>query len=145
MNTYHQFRFYILFLILTLLSSNHIFSQSIESERKNIIGTWMAEKGTWTFVFSIDQRCSEYIDGKLEAQYLYKITSANSVCGKQAKAKSEDSTISFLELNDIKTKQQTCYIINGISKNTLSLTGYMLPEASVFNRKRSDKKPFPQK
>jgi hypothetical protein len=136
---------YALLFVIALLISKKSFNQTLSNERINILGTWVAEEGTWTFVFSANKRCYEYFDGKLEAQYFYKITSANSVCGKQAKAKSEDSAISFLQLNDIKTKQQTCYIINGISKNTLSLTGYMLPEASVFNRKKSYKKPFPKK
>lgn len=138
-NYYHKLG--VLFLILVLLTGNKAFNQPINEERKKVIGAWVAEEGTWTFIFSADMRCSEYVDGKLETRYFYKITPANSVCGKQSEVDGKDATISFLQLNNVKTKEQICYIINGISNKTLSITGYMLPEPSVFKRKILNKMP----
>lgn len=140
MKNNYQSKLGVLFLILVLLTSNEAFNQSINEERKKIIGAWIAEEGTWTFLFSTDMKCSEYFDGKLEALYLYKITPANSVCGKQSEVDMKDTTISFLQLNDLKTKELTCYLINGISDKTLSMSGYMLPAPSVFKRKILNKK-----
>lgn len=132
----YQYRLSLLFSILILLTSDKAFNQSLAHERKKIVGTWVAENGTWTFIFDPYSKCKEYVDGKLEARYKYTITSTNSVCGKKADVNINDKTISFLQLDNIKREEQVCYIINGVSDTVLSMTGYMLPEPSVFTRKK---------
>lgn len=128
-------KYYLLLIILVLCTHINAYNQSINEEKKQIIGTWISEDGAWTFIFGADMKCKEYFDGRLDAVYVYKITPGNSGCGIKAKIDIHDKTISFLQLNNIKTHEQICYEVNGISTHTLSLSGYLLPEPSVFNRK----------
>lgn len=46
------------FLLFLSLNAN---SQTIESEKKLIIGTWVSTEGDWTFTFENDSLCKEYL------------------------------------------------------------------------------------
>jgi hypothetical protein len=120
------------FLLFLFLNAN---SQTIESEKKLIIGTWVSTEGDWTFTFENDSLCKEYLLKKLQGKYIFKITSANSYCGKLSGVNTNDKTISYLQLNNVETKEITCYEINGVNKTTLSITEYLMPEPALFKRK----------
>ncbi|TDO28807.1 hypothetical protein [Sediminibacterium goheungense] len=127
-------------LLISLTYSLESKSQQIQSERKLITGTWVSTEGDWTFTFENDSICKEFLVKKLQGKYLYKITSANSYCGKLSQVDVNDKTISYLQLNNVETKEITCYENNGVSKTTLSITEYMMPEAALFKRKLISKK-----
>lgn len=129
----------LLFLILFTCISNDAFNQLISYERKKIQGMWISEEGNWSFKFDANMKCIEYIDGKLQASYIYKITSGNSVCGRERKVDLKDTLVSFLQLEDVKSHERTCYEINGVSDLTLSIMGYKEP--TLFNRKTVKQQP----
>ncbi len=114
-------------------------SQNITTERKLIVGTWLSTEGDWTFTFENDSTCKEYLVKKLEGKYLYKITSTNSYCGKLSQVDLNDKTITYLQLNNLSTKEIVCYELNGVTKTTLSITEYLMPEAALFKRKITSK------
>lgn len=118
-----------------LLFVSKTFSQKVSNERKLIVGTWISTEGDWVFIFDKDSSCKEYMAKQLISKYYYKLTPANSYCGKIAKVNLNDESISYLQLNNFETKEITCYEINGIGTKTLSITEYMMPEPALFRRK----------
>lgn len=128
-------KFSLLICFFLFYLSLQVNGQSIGSERKLIIGTWVSTEGDWTFIFENDSTCKEYLVKKLQGKYLYKITSANSYCGKLSEVNVTDKTISYLQLKNLETKEITCYEINGVNKTTLSITEYLMPEPALFKRK----------
>lgn len=126
-----------------LLFVSKTFSQKVSNERKLIVGTWISTEGDWVFIFDKDSSCKEYMAKQLISKYYYKLTPANSYCGKIAKVNLNDESIGYLQLNNFKTKKITCYEINGIGTKTLSITEYMMPEPALFRRKVA--KTIPQK
>lgn len=118
-----------------LLFVSKTFSQEVSNERKLIVGTWISTEGDWVFIFDKDSSCKEYMAKQLISKYYYKLTPANSYCGKIAKVNLNDESISYLQLNNFETKEITCYEINGIGTKTLSITEYMMPEPALFRRK----------
>lgn len=127
--------------LFVLLFSSKIFSQTVASERKLIVGTWISTEADWTFIFDKDSLCKEYMDKQLISKYAYKLTPANSYCGKISKVNLNDQSISYLQLNNIETKEITCYEINGVNAKILSITEYMMPEPALFRRKVAQKIP----
>lgn len=127
----------VIILCLVYLTSfcNKGFGQITQLEKKLIIGTWISAENDLTLVFENDSICKEYYAKQIQAKYLYKITPANSYCGRLSKVDKNDRLISFLELKNFATKEITCYEINGVNKTTLSITEYMMPEPAVFRRK----------
>ncbi|WP_439504736.1 hypothetical protein [Sediminibacterium sp.] len=133
-------RLFLLALVFIIFSGS-LHSQTINSERKLIVGTWISTEADWTFIFDKDSLCKEYMDKQLISKYAYKVTSANSYCGKISKVNLNDQSISYLQLNNLETKEITCYEINGVSTRTLSITEYMMPEPALFRRKVVQKIP----
>ena len=130
--------------ILSMLFSFPFFikeakSQNIQSEKKLIVGTWVSTEGDWTFIFENDSICKEYLVKQIQGKYLYKITPADSYCGKLSQVDAKDKTISYLQLNNTATKEITCYEINGVSNKTLSITEYLMSEPALFRRKTVSK------
>lgn len=119
--------------VLLALSFNNVQGQTIEQEKKLIIGTWITEDSTWSLEFGTDSKCKEYYDGKLAKQYSYKITSVNSPCGRKMQTDPRETDATFLQLNDLKTNVLECFEINGVSKTEMSITGYVVP--TLFIRK----------
>lgn len=127
----------IVILCLVYLTSFCVkgFGQTTQLEKKLIIGAWISAENDLTLVFENDSICKEYYAKQIQAKYLYKITPADSYCGKLSKVNMKNQLISFLELKDLETREITCYEINGVNKTTLSITEYMMPEPAVFKRK----------
>ena len=130
-----DFKKIFLFSMLFLVVNEKLHSQNINSERKLIVGTWISTEGDWVFIFDKDSSCKEYMAKQLISKYYYKLTPANSYCGKIAKVNLNDESISYLQLNNFETKEITCYEINGIGTKTLRITEYMMPEPALFRRK----------
>ncbi len=126
----------ILYLLLLNLSFSKGYSQTIQLEKQLILGTWVSAENDLSWVFENDTICKEYLAKKLEAKYLYKITPADSYCGRLSKVDKHDRLISFLELKNLATKEVTCFEINGVNKTTLSITEYLMPEPAIFKRKK---------
>ncbi len=127
----------IVILCLVYLTSFCVkgFGQTTQLEKKLIIGAWISAENDITLVFENDSICKEYYAKQIQAKYLYKITPADSYCGRLSKVDKNDRSISFLELKNFATNEVTCYEINGVIKTTLSITEYMMPEPAVFKRK----------
>jgi hypothetical protein len=125
----------VLCLLLLSLSFSKGYSQTIQLEKQLILGTWVSNENDLSWVFENDSICREYYAKQIQAKYLYKITPADSYCGRLSKVDKNDRLISFLELRNFATKEVTCYEINGVNKTTLSITEYMMPEPAVFRRK----------
>lgn len=125
----------VLCLLLLSLSFSKGYSQTIQLEKQLILGTWVSNENDLSWVFENDSICKEYYAKQIQAKYLYKITPADSYCGRLSKVDKNDRLISFLELRNFATKEVTCYEINGVNKTTLSITEYMMPEPAVFRRK----------
>ncbi len=120
-------------MLILFCSVQFLYAQNIVSERKNIIGKWKAEEGTWTLEFS-KTTCKEYFENKLDATYSYSITPAKSYCGIKAEVDLKDTTISFLQLKNLVDQKITCFEINGVSDKNLVLWRIMLAQPSVFIR-----------
>lgn len=134
------FKFPLVILISHFASKT--FSQTVAAEQKLIVGTWISTEADWTFIFDKDSICKEYMDKQLISKYAYELTPANSYCGKISKVNLNDQSISYLQLNNIETKEITCYEINGVSAKILSITEYMMPEPALFRRKVAQKIPI---
>lgn len=111
-------------LALFVLLGCRTYSQSpryLEEDKKKIVGTWENEEGGIRFTFTADNKCMEYYSGKLSDTYVYKITPANSECGKVFGVTDlADTTAVFIQLNDVKTKARSCLLLDGVSDSTLS-------------------------
>ncbi|MEP6929086.1 MAG: hypothetical protein ABI850_03705 [Flavobacterium sp.] len=99
-----------LFLILILLLQTHtIFSQSEDSSSKKIIGTWYNKANqSIKWVFSQDGKVYNYNKDVFKVMYKYTISHS---CGNNS-----DDTIEYLTLMD-KDGNEFCFKINGINEN----------------------------
>jgi hypothetical protein len=110
-------------LALFVLLGCRTYSQSpryLAEDKKKIVGTWENEEGGIRFTFTADNKYMEYYSGKSDT-YVYKITPANSECGKVFGVTNlADTTAVFIQLNDVKTKARSCLLLDGVSDSTLS-------------------------
>jgi hypothetical protein len=128
-------------MAIVLLTSFRSYSQStqtLNNERRQIIGTWVMEDDDWTFSFSKDSSCIEYLEGKISDRYTYKILPVNSAyCAKEFGVTNLSDTITiYLQLTNIKTKELTCFIMNGFTPTTMSLMGAGQLKVFLFIRKK---------
>jgi hypothetical protein len=132
-------------IAIVLFTSCRSYSQSIQTlnnERRHIIGTWVAEDGEWTLSFFKDSSCIEYLEGKISDRYTYNILPVNSAyCAKEFGVTNLSDTMTiYLQLTNAKTKELTCFILNGFTHTTMSLTGTGQLKVFLFTRKRLEKK-----
>jgi hypothetical protein len=119
--------FFSILITLSVLFPTVILAQA--NEKKLIIGTWTAENVK--YVFNSDMKSYLYHKGKVISSYKYRISNTSPQCGEKVTV---DSTTSFLELTNLKNGEKECYIINGVDKTTLSLTGVGYADPSVYTR-----------
>jgi hypothetical protein len=131
-----------LLLAMVMFASFRSYSQStqtLNNERRQIIGTWVAEDGEWTLSFFKDSSCIEYLEGKVSDRYTYDILPVNSAyCAKEfGRTNLSDTIIIYLQLTNVKTKELTCFILNGFTDTTMSLTGTGQLKVFLFTRQKA--------
>jgi hypothetical protein len=129
----------IIMLLLFACCSIAAFSQKyVRQDRKQIIGTWIAEDEDWKFVFTPDI-CREYHGGSLTSVYQYRISADSLQCDQKVYVNKEGQD-HYLQLTPLMGGYKLCYQINGVNAETLSLGSLAKYQNTVFKRDKLSRK-----
>jgi hypothetical protein len=108
--------------IFILLYSGEVFSQDAGMIKRQVIGTWVnADDNADKYVFLANGDCRYYFsDSKKRYNYTYSITNDPISCESGIKKRVGDTT-AYIRLYDIREKSTSCYVIDEISAQSLTL------------------------
>jgi len=117
-----HFTFLAVIFVTAILICSHINLSANELpkiQNSSIVGTWLLETDSkWKLVFTTT-KCYQYYEGKLVETTTYLISNTSPQCGNVVPV---DNNTSYLKLtNDQSSTNVTCYEINGITSQNLSL------------------------
>jgi hypothetical protein len=114
---------------LTTSSKTSVSTTSIKDS--SIIGSWVSEEDSlYKIVFTAD-KCYDYYEGVISDSSTYVISNSSPQCGQNVPV---ENYTSYLQLTSLKDGEKTCYEINGITSQTLSLRELDQGEPSVYKR-----------
>ncbi|MDX5418443.1 MAG: hypothetical protein LPK09_04445 [Hymenobacteraceae bacterium] len=99
---------------------------------QTMAGTWRSEEDdNWKLVFTDEGICYQYYQEDLLETDTYTVSNTSPQCDQEVPV---DSHTSYLQLENMETNESTCYEINGITANTLSLRPLTMGGVVVFKK-----------
>lgn len=93
---------------------------SIVQDSIKILGTWVSEEdNNWKMVFTSDGKTIQHYSDEVISTENYSISNTSPQCGFEV---SVDVNSAFLQLTDLGDQSETCYYINVLSDEYLSLS-----------------------
>lgn len=106
-------------IIFSVILVTNLSFKNVNSQNSSIIGTWLSEKDSnWKLVFT-SSNCYQYYNNILIETNTYSISNTTPQCGKVVPITNYTSYLKLTEVNN--TSNFTCYEINGITSQYLSL------------------------
>lgn len=121
-----------LILITTyfILTGAHYLSPFQES---GITGTWISDEDSrWKLIFTDDNKCYQYYEGSLTETDNVIISNNSPQCGIEVTIETSSSYLQLI--NSQNANDKICYLINGISNTSLSLSVVGQGNLMVFTR-----------
>ncbi|MBD1396889.1 hypothetical protein H9Q13_06910 [Pontibacter sp. JH31] len=97
-----------------------------------VAGTWRSEEdNNWKLIFTAEGICYQYYQDDLLETDTYTLSNTSPQCDQDVTV---DAHTSYLQLENMETKDRTCYEVNGLTANTLSLRPLTMGGAMVFRK-----------
>ena len=129
-----KIRIYITILV-AIMASGLIWANIplFQNDTQLVLGTWISEndsKSVW--VFETNNICKRYYNNELRATYSFSISQSSPQCGQQV---DQSGLHTYLSLTKSSDNEQTCYFINGLTTQKLSINAFDRSQILVFNKK----------